>query len=157
MRVRKFVQYNEARMFDNHNELIEHVTNYLENVYINRPSTWKKRLQEIIERDSSHRGTGYSINTIVEEVIKDKKILEDFLQDIKSHIRELDGIYQKSGTLSDTDDKVYEELEKLSDTVDTYLEFIEQYMEDLDSLARSYINIDDKLSYLMKFDFKSFI
>lgn len=157
MKVHKFDQYNEARIFDNHNDLIEHVSKYLQNVYINRPSTWNKKLQEIIERESSHRGTGYSISSLVEEVLKDKKVLEDFLQDIKSHIRELDGIYQKSGTLSETDDKVYEELEKLSDTVDAYLEFIDQYMEDLESLARSYINIDDKLAYLMKFDFKSFI
>lgn len=157
MKVDKFNQYNEARMFDDHNDLIKHTEKYLEQIYIKRPSTWNKKLQEILEKESSHRGTGYSISSLVEEVLKDKKILEDFLQDIKSHIKELDTIYQKSGTLSDADDKSYEELERLSDSVDTYLEFIDQYTEDLESLARSYINIDDKLSYLMKFDFKNFI
>jgi hypothetical protein len=157
MKVQKFIQYNEARMFDDHNELLTHVDKYLDNVYINRPTTWNKKLQSIIEKESSHRGTGYSINSLVEEVLKDKKILEDFLQDIKSHIKELDTIYQKSEILSDADDKSYEELEKLSDRVDTYLEFIDQYIEDLESLARSYLNIDDKLAYLMRFDFKNFI
>ena len=146
----------EARIFDDHNELISHVEKYLDDVYVHRSSQWKKKLEEIVNVDGSFRGIGYSVNTLVEDVQKDKSNLENFLQDIRSHIKEFDAIYQKSGTLSDTDDKSYDELEKLSDRVDIYLEFIEQYLEDLESLARSYINIDDKLSYLMKLDFKNF-
>ncbi len=156
MKIINFTKYNEARIFDDHNDLIEHVEKYLDDVYVQRSSQWKKKLQEIIGVDGSFRGIGYSLNLLIEDVQKDKSNLENFLKDINSHISEFDKIFQKSGTLSDEDGKAYDEIEKLGDRVDIYLEFIEQYLEDLESLARSYINIDDKLSYLMKLDFKNF-
>jgi len=146
----------ETKIFDNYNDLIQHVEKYLDNVYVQRSSQWKKKLQEIVDVDGSFRGIGYSLNSLIEDVQKDKVNLENFLEDIKSHIRDFDKIFQKSGTLSDKDDKAYDEIERLEDRVDNYLEFIEQYLEDLESLARSYINIDDKLSYLMRLDFKNF-
>jgi len=146
----------ETKIFDNYNDLIQHVEKYLDNVYVQRSSQWKKKLQEIVDVDGSFRGIGYSLNSLIEDVQKDKVNLENFLEDIKSHIRDFDKIFQKSGTLSDKDDKAYDEIERLGDRVDSYLEFIEQYLEDLESLARSYINIDDKLSYLMRLDFKNF-
>ena len=156
MRHLKPFKITEAKIFDNYNDLIQHVEKYLDNVYVQRSSQWKKKLQEIIDVDGSFRGIGYSLNSLIEDVQKDKVNLENFLEDIKSHIRDFDKIFQKSGTLSDKDDKAYDEIERLGDRVDNYLEFIEQYLEDLESLARSYINIDDKLSYLMRLDFKNF-
>lgn len=156
MRHLKPFKITETKIFDNYNDLIQHVEKYLDNVYIQRSSQWKKKLQEIVDVDGSFRGIGYSLNSLIEDVQKDKVNLENFLEDIKSHIRDFDKIFQKSGTLSDKDDKAYDEIERLGDRVDSYLEFIEQYLEDLESLARSYINIDDKLSYLMRLDFKNF-
>lgn len=156
MRHLKPFKITETKIFDNYNDLIQHVEKYLDNVYVQRSSQWKKKLQEIVDVDGSFRGIGYSLNSLIEDVQKDKVNLENFLEDIKSHIRDFDKIFQKSGTLSDKDDKAYDEIERLGDRVDNYLEFIEQYLEDLESLARSYINIDDKLSYLMRLDFKNF-
>lgn len=156
MRHLKPFKITETKIFDNYNDLIQHVEKYLDNVYVQRSSQWKKKLQEIVDVDGSFRGIGYSLNSLIEDVQKDKVNLENFLEDIKSHIRDFDKIFQKSGTLSDKDDKAYDEIERLGDRVDSYLEFIEQYLEDLESLARSYINIDDKLSYLMRLDFKNF-
>ena len=156
MRHLKPFKITETKIFDNYNDLIQHVEKYLDNVYVQRSSQWKKKLQEIVDVDGSFRGIGYSLNSLIEDVQKDKVNLENFLEDIKSHIRDFDKIFQKSGTLSDKDDKAYDEIEILGDRVDSYLEFIEQYLEDLESLARSYINIDDKLSYLMRLDFKNF-
>lgn len=156
MRHLKPFKITETKIFDNYNDLIQHVEKYLDNVYVQRSSQWKKKLQEIVDVDGSFRGIGYSLNSLIEDVQKDKVNLENFLEDIKSHIRDFDKIFQKSGTLSDKDDKAYDEIERLGDRVDIYLEFIEQYLEDLESLARSYINIDDKLSYLMRLDFKNF-
>lgn len=156
MRHLKPFKITETKIFDNYNDLIQHVEKYLDNVYVQRSSQWKKKLQEIVDVDGSFRGIGYSLNSLIEDVQKDKVNLENFLEDIKSHIRDFDKIFQKSGTLSDKDDKAYDEIERLEDRVDNYLEFIEQYLEDLESLARSYINIDDKLSYLMRLDFKNF-
>lgn len=156
MRHLKPFKITESKIFDNYNDLIQHVEKYLDNVYVQRSSQWKKKLQEIVDVDGSFRGIGYSLNSLIEDVQKDKVNLENFSEDIRSHIRDLDKIFQKSGTLSDKDDKAYDEIEKLGDRVDNYLEFIEQYLEDLESLARSYINIDDKLSYLTRIDFKNF-
>ena len=154
--IKEFTQCNEAKMFDDHKDLIKHSEMYFKEIYIERPTQWKKKLKEIIESDGSYRSMGYSIMTLIEEVSKDLSNLNNFSQDIKAHIKELDEIYQTSQQLSPADEKAYDELEELDYRVGNYEDFIEQYIEDLQSLSESLINVDEKIGYLMKLDFKSF-
>ena len=154
--LKKFEQCNEAKMFDDHNDLIKHSEMYFKEIYIERPAQWKKKLKEILESDGSYRSMGYSIMTLIEEVSKDLSNLNNFSEDIGAHIRELDEIYQKSQQLSPEDEKAYDVLEDLDYRVGKYIDFIEQYIDDLQSLSESLINIDEKIGYLMKLDFKSF-
>ena len=108
MKIINFTKYNESRIFDDYNDLIQHVEKYLDVVYVQRSSQWKKKLQETVDIDGSFRGIGYSLNLLIEDVQKYKNNLENFLKDINSHISEFDKIFQKSGTLSDKDDKAYD-------------------------------------------------
>ena len=143
-------------MFDNYNDLIKHSETYFKEIYIERPQQWKKKLAVILESDGSYRSMGYAVTSLMEEVNKDLKNLNNFTDDIRQHIKEFDEIYQKSQQLSPEDDKAYEELEDLDYRVGRYVDFIEQYIDDLESLSDSLINIDEKIGYLMKLDFKSF-
>ena len=152
--LKKFGVYNEAKMFDDHLELIQHSDQYLKDIYYDRPASWKKKFSEIINSDSSYRSMRYSLTSLKEEVEKDRKNLENFKEDVRSHIKELDEIYQKSGQLSPKDEESYDILEKLDDKIGEYLDYIEQYEEDVQSLSDSFINVDDSIRYLSKFDFK---
>jgi DNA repair ATPase RecN len=156
MKIVSFKKYNEVKMFDDHRELISHVEKYLDDLHIFRPSTWSKKLEELVNKDASYRSIGYSLENLVEIVQKDKKILENFLQDIKAHAKDFDDIYKRLGQLSDQNEKESDELDTLSDKIDASLEFIDQYLEDLEALSRNYIDIDDKLGYLYRINFKNF-
>ena len=82
MRHLKPFKITETKIFDNYNDLIQHVEKYLDNVYVQRSSQWKKKLQEIVDVDGSFRGIGYSLNSLIEDVQKDKVNLENFLEDM---------------------------------------------------------------------------
>lgn len=152
--LKKFGVYNEAKMFDDHLELIQHSDQYLKDIYYDRPASWKKKFSEIINSDASYRSMGYSLISLKEEVEKDRKNLENFKEDVRSHIKEMDEIYQKSGQLSPKDEESYDILERLDDKIGEYLDYIEQYEEDVQGLSDSFISVDDSVRYLSKFDFK---
>jgi len=156
MRIKNFNKFNEAKMFDDYSELLSHLEEYLKTTYIQKPQEWKKKLKEIIESSDSYRFISYSINGLIEEIEKTKSNLENFKSDINSHIKELDEIYKVSGTLSDKDDKAYDDLDDLDTRVDNYIDSIDEYIEELKSVAKSYLDIDDTLPYLLKWDFKKY-
>lgn len=149
-KIKSYSLFFEAKMFDNYEELLEHGQNYLDKFHIENIMSWKKRLESIIQNTESFRYIGYTINSLIEDVKKDQLTLENFDKDINSHIKELDLIYQKSGTLSSKDDEAYEKLDILSDEFRVFLEFTEEYLEELESVSKSYISIDDKLGFLLK-------
>lgn len=154
--IKEFKLCNEAKMFDNYQDLIEHSDSYLNKIYIEKSSEWKSKLSSILSSDGSYRSMAYSLISLKDEVAKDLKILNDFHEDIRSHIKEFDEIYQKSQQLSPEDDESYEELDAIGDKVNTYIDYVEQYIDDLESLSDSLINVDEKISYLLKLNFKSF-
>jgi len=143
-------------MFDDYSELLSHLEEYLKTTYIQKPQEWKKKLKEIIESSGSYRFISYSINSLIEEIEKTKSNLENFKSDINSHIKELDEIYKVSGTLSNKDDKAYDDLDDLDSRVENYIDSIDEYIEELKSVAKSYLDIDDRLPYLLKWDFKKY-
>jgi len=156
--LKKFESLNEAKMFDDYKELIAHSKKYLGEIYIERPLEWKKKIREIIEASgtTSFYNTALALRMLVDEVQKDFTNLQNFYEDIKAHIKELDEIFKNSGQLSPEDDKGYDELEKIEVQTGTYIDFIEQYIEDLNKLIESFTNIDETVRYLLKIDFKSF-
>jgi methyl-accepting chemotaxis protein len=156
MKIRRFSQFNESKIFDNHNDLVEHVERFLDKIYIERPSAWKQKLREILTERTSNASIASALLVFAEEVKKDLGILENFLVDTDEHIAEFDEIFQKMDKLDFNDEEAYESLEKIKDRIEQYKEFIEQYIEDLESLHKNYIEIDEKIAFLMKLDFKSF-
>ena len=156
--LKKFESLNEAKMFDDYKELIAHSKKYLGEIYIERPLEWKKKIRDIIEGsgNTSFNNTGLALKNLSTDAKKDLANLQNFYEDIRAHIKELDEIYQKSEQLSPEDEKGYDELEKIESQTSNYIDFIEQYIEDLDKVANSFIDIDDTIRYLLKLDFKSF-
>jgi len=156
MRIRRFSQFNESKIFDDHKDLIEHVEKFLEEIYTTRPTTWKQKLGQILTERTSNSGIVSAMLVFKEDVKKDLNILENFLTDTDEHISEFDEIFQKMDRLDVNDEEAYESLEKIKDKIEKYKEFIEQYIEDLESLIKNYTEIDEKISFLMRLDFKSF-
>jgi chromosome segregation ATPase len=145
----------EAKMFDNPAELISGVDKFLSDLYTDGTTTWKSTLTKIIEQDTSYSNIATQLSTLIEQVEKNLNIINNFDEDISSHIREYDEIYQKSGELSSEDDKAYDELEELDSRLYAAVNQIEEYRDNLKELQQHYTDLDDLMTYFRRHRFKS--
>jgi len=154
MKIKKVNELNESKMFDDHFELLQHGERYLKDLYITKSSKWKSHFREILEDDLGYRATGYQINDLILLLDNEINTINNFLSDIHEHIKELNNIYAVNQKLSEADDKAYEDLDKLSDRLDKFLDQIEEYKKEIKSVSDSYLNIDDKLSFIRRYEWK---
>ncbi len=145
----------EAKMFDNPAELISGVDKFLSDLDLNKTATWKSTLTKIIEQNINYYDTALQLSSLIEQVEKDLNIINNFNQDVSSHLREYDEIYQKSGELSSEDDKMYDELEELDSRISNAANQIEEYKDTLKELQQHYADLDDLMVYFRRHRFKS--
>lgn len=154
MKYLKKFESKSVKMFDDHNELISHIEQYLNTLYINQPQSWNKKLSQIVESNGSFDHISFMTQTLKDEVERTSKVLRDFSHDIKTHIRELDEIWSISKILSDKDEQAYELLEECEHKVEKYLDVVEEYTNSLEIISKSYSNISDEVDGILKIKFK---
>lgn len=145
-------RFNESRMFDDMNMLLQHGEQYI----INFPSKslkWTQHLNEILREDLQYRSMGFQIDELIKEVEKESSVLETFISDISSHINELDDIFKVSQKLSEEDDKTYDELEEIKDSFEFNSEKTKEYINELQKLSKSYRNLDEQITTTKSFKF----
>ena len=145
-------RFNESKMFDDMNMLLQHGDKYIIN-FPPKTLKWAQHLNEILRDDLQYRSMAFQIDELIKLVKKESSILETFLSDISSHINELDDIYKVSQKLSNEDDKSYDELEDIKDSFEFNFKKTEDYIKELMGLSKSYRNLDEQLISTKSFKF----
>lgn len=144
----------EAKIFDSPTELLSGVDKFLNDLYVNKTTNWQSTLNGIIEQETGYLNTANQISNLANQVEKDLNIINNFDDDIRSHIKEYDEIFQRSGELSPQDDKMYENLDELSSRIFNVTNQLEEYTDNLKELSKHYEDLDNLIRYLSKYKFK---
>jgi uncharacterized coiled-coil DUF342 family protein len=154
MKIKRVNEIADVKMFDNVFELLNHGEAYISKVFIEKTTNWNSAYNEILNDDLGYLATSYQMKDLVERIEKELKTINSFREDIYSHIKDLDSVYQKSGELSPEDDEAYDDLEELSTKYDNMIEQIETYLERLKETSEIYSKLEDNINYLRKQNWK---
>lgn len=154
--LKKFTQFNEAKIFDNFEDLIQNAENYIDNLESTKPGAWKRQISDIMESESSDSTKVGQLEKFIEDIEQYKRNLDIFLEDTKDHLRDFIKIRSDVEHFSEDAELAEERLDNLYMRVDNTTEFIQQLSDDVNSIIDSYKNIENKLRFIQRFNFKSF-
>jgi archaellum component FlaC len=144
----------EAKMFDDPNDLLSGVDNYISELPI-KMAGWRKQLVDILEKDTGYQNMASMLTNFTEVVKKELTTMENFKDDVREHIREYNEIYSKSEQLSPEDEKMFDELESLDYKLTDISNQLEEYIDGLEKITESYNTLSDTVRYIVKFDLKA--
>jgi DNA repair exonuclease SbcCD ATPase subunit len=144
----------ESKMFDSPTELISGMDKFLDDLYINKTTSWRASLNNIIEQEASYFTTANQITNLTDQIKKELDIINNFDEDIRLHKQEYDDIYQKSGELNPQDEKIYDELEELGSKIYKVVDQLEEYIDNLKKLSEHYEDLDSLITYFRRYKFK---
>jgi archaellum component FlaC len=144
----------EAKMFDDPNDLLSGVDNYMSELPI-KMAGWRKQLVDILEKDTGYQNMANMLTNFTEVVKKELTTMENFKDDVREHIREYNEIYSKSEQLSPEDEKMFDELESLDYRLTDISNQLEEYIDGLEKITESYNTLSDTVRYIVKFDLKA--
>jgi chromosome segregation ATPase len=144
----------EAKIFDSPTELISGVNKFLDDLYVNKTTSWRASLNGIIEQEAGYLTTANQIINLIDQVKKELDIINNFDEDIRLHKQEYDDIYQKSGELSLQDEKIYDELDELDSKIYKVVDQLEEYIDNLEKLSKHYEDLDSLMTYFRRYKFK---
>jgi len=144
----------EAKMFDDPNDLLSGVDNYISELPI-KMAGWRKQLVDILEKDTGYQNMASMLTNFTEVVKKELTTMENFKDDVREHIREYNEIYSKSEQLSPEDEKMFDELESLDYRLTDISNQLEEYIDGLEKITESYNTLSDTVRYIVKFDLKA--
>lgn len=155
--LKKFTQFNEAKIFDNFEDLIQNAENYIDNLEKTKPGAWKRQIADIMESESPDSTKVGQLEKFIEDIQQYKRNLDIFLEDTKDHLEEFTQIRKDVEHFSEDAELAEERLDNLYMRVDNTTEFIQQLSDDVNSIIDSYKNIENKLRFIQRFNFKSFL
>ena len=124
---------NESYIFDSVEILIEHVTNYVENID-EKMQQYVKEINDSMENNKNDLIISYKIDEIVEKIEKDLKVISDFKEEVSK--RESEYNYDDFDNFNKATQKTYETLENAVSTLSKIEDEITQYLEDLKNLSK---------------------
>ena len=155
--LKKFTQFNEAKIFDNFEDLIQNAESYIDNLEKTKPGAWKRQIADIMESESPDSTKVGQLEKFIEDIQQYKRNLDIFLEDTKDHLKEFTQIRKDVEHFSEDAELAEERLDNLYMRVDNTTEFIQQLSDDVNSIIDSYKNIENKLRFIQRFNFKSFL
>jgi archaellum component FlaC len=144
----------EAKMFDDPNDLLSGVDNYISELPI-KIIGWRKQLVDILEKDTGYQNMASMLTNFTEVAKKELTTIENFKDDVREHIREYNEIYSKSEQLSPEDEKMFDELESLDYRLNDISNQLEEYIDGLEKITESYNTLSNTVRYIVKFDLKA--
>jgi uncharacterized coiled-coil DUF342 family protein len=150
----KFVRINETVRIEDPQILLKNCETYLDNTY-SLSNDWKNIFFKKLEENSHYTTLAYSLDDLIQKVETERNNIEGMLDNIQLFINRWDKIYSKVGELTESENKIYDELDEVSSKLDKIYEEMEEYRDEVKSVRKKHLELDEAFVYLRRFKFNN--